>query len=78
MPESYKVLKETVLSVLMWTNRSRTLTVFVGVNALAALTLVFKLSSIFLISVILMTITMLAIFYAVFKQAFASSETPYT
>ncbi len=76
MPESYKALKETVLSVLTWTNRYKTLAVFGGVNALAVLTFVFKLSSIFMVSVILMTITMLALFYAFFKQAFTPPETP--
>ena len=75
---SYKTLKEKALSILTFKNRNVSFTIFGIVNTLFALTIFFKYSFTFLISMIFMAITMVALFYGFYKQAFASEQTPYS
>ena len=77
MQESYRALKEKALGIFLWTNKYLSIAVLAVANLLFLFTLVFKLSFIFMISLILMTITMGAIFYGIIKSALASEETPY-
>ncbi len=77
MPESaYKALKEKALSVLQFKNKSISLAVFIGVNLLFVLTGLFRLSFIFMISLILMTITMVSLFVGFLGQTITPDTTP--
>ena len=77
MSESaYKALKEKTLSVLQFKNTSISLAVFIGVNLLFIFTGLFKLSFIFLISVILMTVCMVSLFVGFLGQTITPDITP--
>ena len=73
---AYKSLKEKVLSTLQFQNGKISIIIFAGVNLLFLLTTVSKLSFIFLISVILMTVAMFSMFVGFLSQSFVSEETP--
>ncbi len=78
---SYNSIKEGVMSILQFKNRNLSICVFASINILFALTTFTRLSFIFLISVIMMTIAMGALFYGFISMTFSPADantTPYT